>query len=123
MVGNLTKESFIEKVFDFSSEKDWNFKGERPALIDFYSDWCGPCELVVPIMEDLSKEFDGKVDIYKIDTEAEQELSGMFGIRNIPSILFIPMRGQPMMHAGALPYEGFKDAIEKELLQPNKVGT
>lgn len=123
MVGNLTKESFIEKVFDFSSEKDWNFKGERPALIDFYSDWCGPCMVVAPIMEDLSKEFDGKVDIYKIDTEAEQELSGMFGIRNIPSILFIPMRGQPMMHAGALPYEGFRDAIEKELLQPNKVGT
>jgi len=123
MVENLTKESFIEKVFDFSSEKDWNFKGERPALIDFYADWCGPCKVVAPIMEDLSKEFDGKVDIYKIDTEAEQELSGMFGIRNIPSILFIPMQGQPMMHAGALPYQGFKDAIEKELLQPNKVET
>ena len=122
-MGNLTKESFIEKVFDFYTEKDWNFKGERPVLIDFYSDWCGPCMVVAPIMEDLSKELDGKVDIYKIDTEAEQELSGMFGIRNIPSILFIPMRGQPMMHAGALPYEGFKDAIEKELLQPNKVGT
>ncbi len=122
-MGNLTKESFIEKVFDFSSEKDWNFKCERPALIDFYSDWCGPRNLVAPIMEDLSKELDGKVDIYKIDTEAEQELSGMFGIRNIPSILFILMLGQPMMHAGALPYEVFKDTIEKELLQLNKVET
>jgi thioredoxin len=121
MVENLTKETFIEKVFDYSKNKEWNFKGERPALIDFYADWCGPCKMVAPIMEDLSKEFDGKVDIYKIDTEKQMELSGMFGIRNIPSILFIPMEGQPMMHAGALPYEGFKDAIEKELLQGNKV--
>lgn len=121
MVENLTKETFIEKVFDYSANKDWNFKGERPAIIDFYADWCGPCKMVAPIMEDLSKEFDGKVDIYKIDTEKQTELSGMFGIRNIPSILFIPQNGQPMMHAGALPYEGFKDAIEKELLQTSKV--
>jgi len=121
MVENLTKEAFIEKVFDFTNNKEWNFKGERPALIDFYADWCGPCKMVAPIMEDLSKEFEGKVDIYKIDTEKQTELSGMFGIRNIPSILFIPQVGQPMMHAGALPYEGFKDAIEKELLQDKKV--
>ena len=116
MVENLNKETFKEKVFDYTSEKEWSFKGERPAIIDFYADWCGPCKMVAPIMEDLSKDFEGKVDIFKIDTEREQELSGVFGIRNIPSILFIPKNGQPMMHAGALPYQGFKDAIEKELL-------
>ena len=114
----LTADKFKSDIFDYTTEKEWSFKGERPAIIDFYADWCGPCKMVAPIMEELSEEYVGKVDIYKVDTEVEQELSSVFGIRSIPSMLFIPMEGQPMMQPGALPKDAFKEVIEKELLQP-----
>jgi thioredoxin 1 len=110
---NLTKATFLEKVFDYENNTEWEYKGERPAIIDFYADWCGPCKMVAPIMEELSKEYDGKVDIYKIDTEAEQELAATFGIRSIPSVLFIPVNDKPQMSVGALPKEGFVEAIQK----------
>ena len=103
MTTNLTKETFLKKVFNFEENKDWVFEGKRPVLIDFYADWCGPCKMLAPILEELSEEFSGKIDIYKIDTEAEQELSAAFGIRSIPSMLFCPMEGQPEMANGALP--------------------
>lgn len=115
---NLTAEKFKNDIFDYTTSKDWKYKGERPAIVDFYADWCGPCKMVAPIMEELSNEYAGKVDIYKVDTEVEQELSAIFGIRSIPSILFIPMDGMPMMQPGALPKPAFKEVIEKELLQP-----
>ena len=99
----LTKETFLEKVFNFEENKDWKFEGERPALIDFYADWCGPCKMIAPILEQLSEEYGDKLDIYKIDTEAEQELAAAFGIRSIPSILFCSAEGQPQMANGALP--------------------
>jgi len=108
---NLTKETFKEKVFDFEAGEEWAFKGERPAVIDFYADWCGPCKTVAPILEELSAEYDGKVDIYKVNTEDEHELSGIFGIQSIPSILFIPVGEQPQMAQGALPKETFKQAF------------
>jgi len=108
---NLTTETFKEKVFDFETNKEWVFKGERPAVIDFYADWCGPCKVVAPILEELANEYDGKVDIYKVNTEDEFELSGMFGVQSIPSILFIPMDEQPQMAMGALPKETFKQAF------------
>lgn len=108
----LTKESFVEKVFDFENSKEWEFKGAKPAIIDFYADWCGPCKIVAPILDELSKEYDGLVDIYKIDTEDQQELAAMFGIRSIPSILFIPMNDKPQMAVGAIPKDGFVKAIE-----------
>ena len=111
MITHLTKESFIEKVFDFREKEDWDFKGEKPALIDFYADWCGPCRQVAPILEELSNEYEGRVDIYKVNTEEQQELAAVFGIRSIPSILFIPMDGKPQMAAGALPKDTFKKAI------------
>lgn len=111
----LTKESFIEKVFDFENETEWKFKGTKPAIIDFYADWCGPCKMISPILEQLSKEYDGKVDIYKIDTEDQQELSAMFGIRSIPSLLFIPTSDKPQMAVGALPKDGFIKAIDEVL--------
>lgn len=113
----LTADKFKSDIFDYTTEKNWKFKGDRPAIIDFYADWCGPCKMVSPIMEELSTEYDGKVDIYKVDTEVEQELSAVFGIRSIPSILFIPSEGQPMMQPGALPKNAFQEVIEKELLQ------
>jgi thioredoxin 1 len=103
MTENLTKETFLKKVFNFEENKDWKFEGNKPVLIDFYADWCGPCKMLAPILEQLSEEYDGKIDIYKIDTEAEQELAAAFGIRNIPSMLFCSMEGQPEMANGALP--------------------
>ena len=114
----LTADKFKSDIFDYTAEKEWNYKGDKPAIIDFYADWCGPCKMVAPIMEELSEEFAGKVDIYKVDTEVERELSTVFGIRSIPSILFIPMEGQPMMQPGALPKPAFQEVIQKELLKP-----
>lgn len=112
---HLTKDTFRAKVFDFETNKDWKFAGELPCIIDFYADWCGPCKMVAPILEDLSKEYAGKVNMYKVDTEQEQELASMFGIRSIPSILFVPTDGKPQMAMGALPKESFKDAIKSVL--------
>jgi thioredoxin len=103
MTENLTKETFLKKVFNFEENKEWKFEGERPVLIDFYADWCGPCKMIAPILEELSEEYGDKIDIYKIDTEAEQELAAAFGIRSIPSMLFCPLEGQPEMANGALP--------------------
>tara|TARA_B100000795_G_scaffold268843_1_gene256670 strand:- start:3836 stop:4195 length:360 start_codon:yes stop_codon:yes gene_type:complete len=103
MTENLTKETFLEKVFNFEKNKEWKFEGKRPAIIDFYADWCGPCKMIAPILEALSEEYKGEIDIYKIDTEAEQELSAAFAIRSIPSMLFCPVEGQPQMSNGALP--------------------
>lgn len=108
----LTKQSFLTKIFDYENNKEWKFAGNKPAIIDFYADWCGPCKMVSPIMEELSKDYSGKVDIYKIDTDAEQELSSVFGIRSIPSVLFCPTDGQPRMSVGALPKEGYMEAIK-----------
>ena len=115
MVEHLTKETFIEKVFNYEENKEWKFKGDKPCLIDFYADWCAPCKMVAPILEDLSKEYEGKLNIYKIDTEAEQELAGIFGIRSIPSLLFVPSEGEPQMAMGALPKETFEKAIKDVL--------
>ncbi len=115
MVEFLNMETFKEKVFDFEKDTDWKFKGDKPAVIDFYADWCGPCKMVAPILDELSKEYEGKVDIYKIDTEVEQELAGMFGIRSIPSLLFIPLNDKPQMAAGALPKDTFKEVFRDVL--------
>lgn len=112
----LTAEEFKNKVFDYTNKTEWEFAGDKPAIIDFYADWCGPCKMVAPVLEELSKEFEGKIDIYKVDTEAEQELSAVFGIRSIPSMLFIPMNDAPKMQAGALPKNALTEIIEKELL-------
>ena len=113
---HLTLETFKEKVFDFENEKEWNFKGDIPAIIDFYADWCGPCKQIAPIMEELAIEYEGKVKIYKVDTEDQKQLASIFGIRSIPSILFIPKDEQPQMSTGALPKENFVQMI-KEILK------
>ncbi|MBI5326312.1 MAG: thioredoxin [Ignavibacteriae bacterium] len=111
----LNKQTFLEKVFDFEKKSEWQFQGDKPCVIDFYADWCGPCKMVGPIMEELSKDYAGKVDIYKIDTDKEQELAAAFGIRSIPSVLFCPMNDKPQMSVGALPKEGYMQAIEQVL--------
>jgi thioredoxin len=113
---NLTADKFRSEVFDYTAHKEWQFKGDKPAIIDFYADWCGPCKMVAPIFEELSEEYGADLTIYKVDTEAEQELAAMFGIQSIPSILFIPMDKTPMMQKGALPKKSLKKVIEDELL-------
>ncbi len=113
----LTKETFLKKVFNYEQNKEWKYEGELPCLIDFYADWCGPCKMVHPILVELSKEYDGKIKIYQIDTEVEQELAAAFGIRSIPSLLFCPTEGQPQMAQGALPKASLKKAIEDILLK------
>ena len=114
---HLTKEEFLKKVANYEANPtEWKYLGDKPCIIDFYADWCGPCKMVAPILDELSKEYDGKVDIYKVDTEVERELASVFGIQSIPSLLFVPKHGQPQMAQGALPKASFKKAIEEVLL-------
>ena len=115
MIEHLTKETFLSKVFNYETSKEWKFEGVRPCVIDFYADWCGPCKMVAPLLEELSGEFDGKLDVYKVNTEEEQELASVFGIRSIPSILFVPVNGQPQMAMGALPKDTFIKAFKDVL--------
>lgn len=112
----LTTAEFKDKVFDYVNEQEWKYKGSLPAIIDFYADWCGPCKMVAPILEDLAIEYENKLVIYKVDTEVEQELSAAFGIQSIPTFLFIPVSGDPMMQPGALPKKVFKQIIEEKLV-------
>jgi len=121
MTEHLTKQTFLEKVFNYEQNQEWKFEGEIPAIIDFYADWCGPCKMVAPVLEELSKEYEGKINIYKIDTEVEQELASVFGIRSIPSLLFIPADEKPQMAQGALPKDALKDAIDNILLKPESI--
>ena len=117
MVKVLTKDEFIAKVADFrQGAKEWKFLGDKPAIVDFYADWCGPCKALAPIFDELSTEYDGKVDFYKVNTEVEQDLSAAFGIRSIPTILFVPLTGQPQIAQGALPKQKFKEIIDNVLL-------
>ncbi|MBO5810994.1 MAG: thioredoxin [Bacteroidales bacterium] len=114
---NLTKEEFLNKVMDYENNpKEWKYKGDKPAIIDFYASWCGPCKMLAPVLEELAKEYEGQIYIYKVDTEAEEELSRAFGIRSIPTMLFVPMNGQPMMTQGALPKTELDKIIKERLL-------
>ncbi|HVZ55197.1 MAG TPA: thioredoxin domain-containing protein [Chitinophagaceae bacterium] len=112
----LTASQFRETIFDYTREKEWRYSGTRPAIIDFYADWCGPCRTVAPVLEQLSEEYAGRLDIYKVDTDAEQELSALFGIQSIPSFLFIPVSGLPSLEPGAFPKHIFKQIIDEHLL-------
>ncbi len=120
-VKHLTKEDFIANIFDFENEKEWKYKGNKPAIIDFYADWCGPCRAVAPTVEQLSVDYEGKVDVYKIDTEKESELSGLFGIQSIPTFLFIPVNNPPMVQRGAISKSVFTEVIENRLLSETAV--
>lgn len=115
---HLTKEEFLNRVSNFEENpKDWKFLGDKPCIIDFYADWCGPCKMVAPILEELAAEYDGEIYVYKINTEQEPELSSAFGIRSIPSLLFVPMEGQPQMSQGAMSKSSFVEAINTILLK------
>ena len=117
----MTKEDFLEKIFDYTKETEWKFNGSLPAIIDFYADWCGPCKAVAPVLEELSSEYEGKINIYKINTDVEQELAAVFSIQSIPTFLFIPQTGSPMLQRGALPKNAFKDVIDTRLVGREEV--
>jgi thioredoxin len=117
-VTQLTKDLFTQKVVDYvNNPKEWKYLGDKPAIIDFYATWCGPCRMVAPIMEELAKEYGDKIVVYKVDVDQEQELAGLFGIQSIPSVLFIPMKGKPTMTQGAQPKSEFVKAINNILLK------
>ena len=114
----LTLTEFKNKVMDFDKNPDsWNFKGDKPAIIDFYATWCGPCKATAPILDSLAEEYQGKIDVYKVDVDQEQEIASMFGIRSIPSLLFIPMEGEPKMQVGAMGRMDLENAIKNTLLK------
>lgn len=115
----MTTQEFKEKIFNYETEKEWNYLGNKPAIIDFYADWCGPCKMVAPVLEELSEEYKDELVIYKVNTDVEQELSAVFGIQSIPSFLFIDANGEPKMQPGAFPKHVFKQVIEEHLLKPN----
>jgi thioredoxin len=116
MSTNLDTATFKSKVFNFGENTEWKFEGERPCVVDFYADWCGPCKMLSPVLDELSKEYAGKVDFYKVNTESEQDLAAAFGIMSIPSLLFVPLDGKPQMAQGALPKQILKEVVDKELL-------
>lgn len=117
-VQHLTYKEFLKKVWDFEKDPStFVYKGKLPAIVDFYADWCGPCRRVAPIMEKLAEEYDGKLLIYKVNTQYETELAKAFQIRSIPTVLFIPVEGQPMMQVGAMPEEGYRKVVVEQLLK------
>lgn len=119
----LNKAEFLTKVMDYEKNpEEWKYLGDKPAIIDFYADWCGPCKMIAPILEELAEEYKDEIYIYKINTEHEQELAAMFNIRSIPALLFIPMEGQPQMAHGAMPKTSFRSAIDSVLLGKKKEG-
>ena len=118
MPEELTKAAFLEKIFDYENNKEWKYEGKVPAIIDFWAEWCAPCRMVAPVLEELSEEYEGQVEIFKVNTENEQELAAAFGIQSIPSLLFIPVDAQPQMAAGALPKDAFIKIIDEVLKVP-----
>ena len=118
---HLTKEEFLKKVADYEANPtEWKYIGDKPCIIDFYADWCGPCKMIAPVLEQLADEYAGKIDIYKVNTEEQEELATAFGIRSIPSLLFCRMEGHPQMAKGALSKADLKKAIDDVLLNPSK---
>lgn len=114
---HIDARGFKDKIFNYETEQEWKFKGDKPAIIDFYADWCGPCKSIAPVLEELSDQFKDQLVIYKIDTDKEIELSSLFGIQSIPTLLFIPVQGNPMVQKGALPKNILQQIIEERLLQ------
>jgi thioredoxin 1 len=116
-VNKLTAESFQKLIWDYKSNpKEWVFVGDQPVIIDFYADWCRPCKMVAPIMDELSKDYKGKVRIYKVNTDEQRELSGLFNINSIPAVLFVPKNGKPQMSVGAMQKQGYVEMIQNLLL-------
>ena len=114
---NLTKVEFLKKVADIENNPtEWEYLGDKPAIIDFYATWCGPCKVVSPIMDELAEDYNDKIYVYKVNIENEEELSAVFGIKSIPSVLFIPIDGTPRIAVGAMTKSEYEKAIHEVLL-------
>lgn len=115
---HLTKAEFLDKVYNFEKNpNDWKYEGDKPAIVDFFATWCGPCNALSPIMEELAEEYGGKIYIYKVDVDQEEDLAAAFGIRSIPTLLFVPQKGKPTITQGALPKSDLKKMIDQHLLK------
>lgn len=119
MAENLTKESFKSKIFDWEKHKEWSYEGDLPAVVDFFAQWCGPCKMLGPVLEELASKYEGKMHVFKVDIDAEPELAALFDVQSVPTLLFVPLEGQPAIALGALPKQELQRAIEEVL----KVGT
>jgi len=112
----MTNESFKQNIFNYEANKEWKYEGELPVIIDFYANWCGPCKQLSPRVEEIAKEYAGKIVVYKVDTDVEQLLSQNMGISSLPTLVFIPVSGQPQATMGALPKESLVKVINEVLL-------
>lgn len=116
MAEKVSTQEFIDKLYDFRNEEGWKYKGDVPCIIDFYADWCGPCKAIAPILNEISDEYSGKLNVYKVDVDTETEVAEFFGIQSIPTLFFVPSEGEPTVLKGALTREGFRDSIKRLLL-------
>ena len=116
----LTKREFKDKIFDYSFSKEWKYKGDMPSVVDFYADWCSPCKMVSPLLDDLSIEYKGKIKVYKVNTEKDPEVAKAFGISSIPTLLFIGKMGKPTVVRGAQSRQSLKNNIERILPKEEK---
>ena len=111
---NLTKDGFLRRIADFESNpNEFKFLGDKPALIDFFAPWCGPCKMLSPVLDELSEEYAGKIDIYKVNIDNEEELAEIFGIRSVPTLLFVPIEGSPLRTMGAMPKLQLKELLDR----------
>ena len=115
-VVQLTNETFKKMVFNYDINKEWKFEGKKPAIIDFYADWCAPCRQLSPLVEEIAREYSGKIDVFRVDTEKEKILAQELGITGLPTLLFIPANGKPQITIGSLPKESLVKAINEILL-------
>lgn len=113
----MNKDMFLKDVFDYQTSKEWKYKGDKPAIIDLYADWCGPCRMTAPIMKSLAKEYAGQIVIYKVNVDKEKELAALFNATSIPLFVFIPMKGDPQLFRGAANKATYKKAIDEFLLK------
>ncbi|WP_321480877.1 thioredoxin domain-containing protein [uncultured Bacteroides sp.] len=116
----MNKANFINKVCDFENSSEWKYKGDKPAIIDLYADWCGPCRMIAPIMKNLAKEYNGKVYFYKVNVDREREIASYFQATSIPLVVYIPVKGEPRLFRGAADKASYKKAIDQFLLKANK---
>ena len=118
----LTNAQFKAQIFDYENKQEWENQNDKPVLIDFYADWCGPCTMLNPILENMEKHYGDQIDFFKVDADQERELVQAFGVQSLPSLLFIPMEGQPQMAKGAVQPDKLKQAIEDILLKKSETG-